>query len=310
MPKWEKIGRIFYVDKNNEWMHSHASSVIPVQIEGDIYRLYFATRNTKGQGLIAYIEIDITQPTKILNICQAPVLTKGELGAFDDSGVWTGSIVTQENGDLWLYYVGWNLGVTVPFRTSIGLAVSKDGGKTFKRLFKGPILDRTKEEPHLTAACCVRKENERFKIWYPACKKWVMREGKPLHYYHIRYAESEDGINWNRQGIVAIDFKDEYEYAIGRPSIIKDKGIYKMWFPSRATKTIPTYRIRYAESEDGIHWIRKDAEAGIDVSPEGWDSEMICYPYVFKHNEDVYMFYNGNGFGKTGFGLAKLTSWE
>jgi len=33
---------------------------------------------------------------------------------------------------------------------------------------------------------------------------------------------------------------------------------------------------------------------------------MICYPYVFKHKGRFYMLYCGNGYGKTGFGLAVL----
>jgi hypothetical protein len=79
-----------------------------------------------------------------------------------------------------------------------------------------------------------------------------------------------------------------------------------MWYSYRAQKNIDTYRIGYAESNDGISWVRKDEEIGIDVSNEGWDSEMICYPYIFDHNGKRYMLYNGNGYGKTGFGLAVL----
>ncbi len=126
------------------------------------------------------------------------------------------------------------------------------------------------------------------------------------NFYNLEYAESQDGINWIRDKNVAIDFKDEYEYALGVPRVIKDNNLYKMWFCSRATKDIDTYRIRYAESIDGINWTRKDEEVGIDVSQTGWDSEMICYPFVFDHKGKRYMLYNGNDYGKTGFGLAVL----
>jgi hypothetical protein len=66
------------------------------------------------------------------------------------------------------------------------------------------------------------------------------------------------------------------------------------------------YRIGYAESDDGINWQRKDDKVGIDVSDEGWDSEMVAYPYVFEHDGEKYMLYNGNGYGETGFGYAVL----
>ena len=79
-----------------------------------------------------------------------------------------------------------------------------------------------------------------------------------------------------------------------------------MWYCYRGQKEIKTYRIGYAESKGGLVWERKDELAGIDVSASGWDSECICYPYVFDYNNERYMFYNGNGYGKSGFGLAIL----
>jgi hypothetical protein len=77
-----------------------------------------------------------------------------------------------------------------------------------------------------------------------------------------------------------------------------------MWYCYRG----PTYRIGYAESPDGRQWQRRDADAGIDVAPDGWDSEMIEYPHVFEHDGQLFMLYNGNGYGKTGVGLAILES--
>ena len=80
-----------------------------------------------------------------------------------------------------------------------------------------------------------------------------------------------------------------------------------MWYSYRGQPSITTYRIGYAESPDGVHWSRMDEKMhSLDVSEGGWDSEMICYPYVFDHKGKRYMLYNGNGYGKTGFGLAVL----
>ena len=75
-----------------------------------------------------------------------------------------------------------------------------------------------------------------------------------------------------------------------------------MWYSCRGS----AYRIGYAESNDGLEWERKDEEAGIDVSQDGWDSEMIEYPCVFQHGGSWYMLYNGNGYGASGIGLAVL----
>ena len=141
-----------------------------------------------------------------------------------------------------------------------------------------------------------------WKMWYLSCTGWEMVDGRARHSYHIRYADSDDGLNWRRLGRVCIDFQAQNEYAISRPSVVRDPDMYRMWYSHRGAG----YRIGYAESDDGVVWTRKDEEAGIDVSLEGWDSEMIEYPCVFDHGARRYMLYNGNGYGATGIGLAEL----
>lgn len=302
---WKKLGKIFEVDKNYDWMHSYSTIPFAENIKDDLFKIYFSSRDRNNISSIGYIIIDINNINNIIEVSSKPILTNGELGTFDDSGA-MGSCILNVDNKKYLYYIGWNLGVTVPFRNAIGLAISNDGGNTFSKEFEGPILDRTKTEPHFTASNCVIKDDGVFKIWYLSCTGWKKTDDKIIHNYHIKYAESDDAINWKRDGKIAIDYKDEYEYAISVPRVIKEDGIYKMWFSSRGKKEIPTYRIRYAESVNGINWTRKDEEVGIDVSENGWDSEMICYPFIFDHKGKKYMLYNGNDYGKTGFGLAVL----
>lgn len=301
--KWIKKGLVFEPKGKLDWMLTHAAVPIADKMEGDLYRIYFATRDKENRSHTAYVEIDIKNPKKILYISENPVLKPGALGTFDDSGAIPSWIVNYNNKK-YLYYIGWNLGVTVPFRNSIGLAISQDGGITFNKYSEGPILDRIFSEPHFVATSCVIIEEKVWKMWYLSCVKWVMENGKPKHYYHIKYAESKDGINWNRKGTVCIDFKSKDEYAICRPCVIREEGICKMWYSYRGGKN--TYRIGYAESADGIKWERKDDQAGIDVSKSGWDSEMIEHAFVFEHKGKKYMLYNGNDYGKTGFGYAIL----
>lgn len=305
--KWKKLGLIYNANKENESLYSHATIACAEHIQGDEFRLYFASRDKDNRGYTNSIDINIKKPHKYYNLSKKPHLSPGDLGTFDDSGA--GATWLVKSGKLrYIYYVGWNLGVTVPFRNSIGLYISKDG-LPFKQYAKGPILDRTMNEPYFCASCAVLVEGNLWRMWYLNCTEWFKGvNDKITHKYHLKYAESEDGIHWKRDGVVAIDYDTEYEYAISKPCVIKDGDIYKMWFSSRATKDIPTYRIRYAESKDGINWVRINSpkDVGIDVSSSGWDSEMICYPYVFDHDGKRYMLYNGNGYGKTGFGLAVL----
>ncbi|MFO0389451.1 MAG: hypothetical protein ACK502_07010 [Alphaproteobacteria bacterium] len=302
--KWRKLGQIFCADKQSDWMYSHAMIPIAEQQDGDLYRIYFSPRDKYNRGHGAYLEIDMREPLKVLRLHEQPVLEPGELGCFDDSGALPNAIVNVGGRKL-LYYTGINLGVTVKIRNSIGLAQWNEEKQVFERCYKGPVIDRTKQQPHFVATPEVMFDEGIYRAWFTACVRWEQQEsGEAKHFYHLEYAESKDGVAWQRDGTVAIGFRDAYEYALGVPRVIRDGKLWRMWFCSRATKEVPTYRIRYAESADGVQWQRKDDEAGITVSDSGWDSDMICYPFVFDHRGSRYMLYNGNGYGRTGFGIA------
>jgi hypothetical protein len=300
--RWRKLGQIFSPSGKIDWMHSHASVPIAEHLGGDIFKIYFSSRDKSNRSFTGSLVVDITRPQRILELSTNPVLTPGSLGEFDDSGAMATWLAICK-GRSFLYYIGWNLGVTVPFRNSIGLAL-RTGDGNFRRFAPGPILDRTLTEPHFVASCCVIPGDDKWRMWYLSCTQWRVRDGRTEHRYHIKYAESTDGILWKRDGRVAIDYASDAEIALSRPSVLRDSDLWRMWFSYRG----PTYRIGYAESKDGITWERLDSHCGIDISDFGWDSEMIEYPFVFDHERTRYMLYNGNGFGKTGFGLAVLDS--
>lgn len=298
--KWKKLGLIFCPSGETEWMQSHAAVPIAEKLDGNIFKIYFSSRDKFNRSYTGYTIIDIEYPNRILELSSKPVLVPGELGEFDDSGAMATWLASHQ-GKRFLYYIGWNLGITVPFRNAIGLSVST-GSSEFKRYSSGPIIDRSMQEPQFCASCCVIPGEDFWRMWYLSCTGWQTREGRPEHKYHIKYAESLDGINWRRDGLVAIDFANKQETAISRPSVMHDNDSWKMWYSFRGQ----SYRIGYAESDDALMWKRRDSEVGIDVSIIGWDSEMIEYPHVFDHNGQRYMLYNGNGYGRTGFGLAVL----
>lgn len=297
---WIKKGLIFEPPGNLPWMATHAA--LPVADRaGDRYRVYFSGRDGKGRSQIGYFELAMDDPARTLRVSERPVIGLGPLGSFDDSGV-TSSWVVTHNGRKYQYYTGWSLGVTAPFYFYVGLAISEDRGESFCKVSAAPILERNHVDPYLTASPCVLIDGGIWRMWYVSGTGWAAATDGSKHYYHIKYAESVDGIRWDRKGIVCINYQSPDEYAIARPCVIRDKGVYRMWYSCRGK----SYRIGYAESQDGVCWKRKDAEAGIDVSASGWDADMIAYPFVFDHDGARYMLYNGNGYGKTGIGLAVL----
>jgi hypothetical protein len=308
--KWIKKGCIFSTDNNHSWMISHAQIPIVTEVDVNKLRIYFGTRDNKNRTTTTFIDVDANHPQDVLYVHDRQVLGLGKLGCFDDSGAMPSWIVNCAS-EIWLYYIGWNTGITVPYRNSIGLAISTDGGLSFKRVFEGPIMDRTHLEPQFVANPCILIEEGLWRMWYLATVKWKSHKGRSEPYYHIKYAESYDGINWERKGHVCIDFKSPMEGGISRPCVVKDGSLYRMWYSYRGkmdyrVKGDQSYRIGYAESYDGLTWKRMDEIAGIDVSDDGWDSDMIEYPYIFDIRGKRHMYYNGNGFGKSGFGYSEL----
>lgn len=296
--KWEKIGRIFEINSNQEWMHSHAALPTIEKLVDDIFRVYFSPRDIHNRSHVAYFDININNPFNILNISCNPVLRPGEIGLFDDAGVLPNSIIIHEDKKI-MYYTGWHLGVTIPFQTYCGIAVWNNKTQKFQRNGRVPIMDRTEDDPLSIGVCDVKLDGTKFKMWYESREKY----NQDRDIFVIKYAESDDGIRWERKNVVCIAPMCSNESMMARPSVIIENGIYNMWYSYKINNK---YKIGYAESNDGLEWSRMDEDVGITTSTHGWDSEEIEYPCVFDHNGDRYMLYNGNNYGKTGIGLAKL----
>jgi hypothetical protein len=192
------------------------------------------------------------------------------------------------------------------------LAVSDDGGRSFHRMFEGPVVDRTPTEPFFCASPFVLydPDDEKWKLWYASSTGWTLVHGRPEPLYQVRYAESTNGHEWRRDGTVCLPYTFAGE-ANARPCVLKERGLYRMWYCFRGsvdyrTDRAQSYRLGYAESRDGRAWTRKDDEVGIERAEQGWDSLMMEYPFVYEHRGEKHMLYNGNGFGETGFGYAVL----
>lgn len=299
--KWEKKGLVYSPRGDLWWARSYAA-IPTAELNGDRIRVYFTGLDESRFGRIGYIDVDAAEPGRVLSHSPEPVLDLGPLGAFDDSGVNASCVITV-NGKKFLYYIGWQRCVRVPYALFAGLAVSDDG-ISFQRASAAPILERTDREPVLRSAPCVIWDRDRFRIWYVSGLGWIEVNGMPYPTYVIRHGQSVDGRRWECDGQICINFEDPDEFGFGRPWVVKDDGIYRMWYSVRS-RSAP-YRLGYAESVDGNAWQRRDDMAGIERSPAGWDSEMVCYSCVIDTDDCRYLFYNGNRHGSTGFGYAKL----
>ncbi|AUN95515.1 hypothetical protein C0099_11600 [Pseudazoarcus pumilus] len=194
-------------------------------------------------------------------------------------------------------------------RNAVGVAISEDGGYSFRRMFEGPVLDRTRNEPYYVGAAEVFREGNHWKCYYTCGNEWKVIDGKPEIDYQIKYATSHDGIEWHRDNLQVIRPEHDFEVC-ARPSVWWRDGLYHMLFSRRSmagfrVEADQGYRAGYARSSDGIMWQRHDSETGLDPSADGWDSEGIAYPYHFELFGRELLIYNGNQFGRSGFGIAE-----
>lgn len=295
---WQKQGLIY-----------SGRAQIPTVLELDnIWRIYFADRTIDNKSFIRYIDVEKGNPKNILYEHKESLLLSGDLGTFDHDGVMPSCFLKKKN-EIWLYYIGWSQRKDVPYQNAIGLAISRDDGKTFNKFSEGPILSTKYDEPYFTSTPYVLEIQDYYHLFYLSCDEWVESEAR----YNIKHRVSRGtslefgGNEWNWPHI-AIDYKSASEGGICRPSIIDNE----MWYCYRNIKNYRTnknnsYRIGYAENKNyGLTWTRKDEEVNLTLSEDGWDSEMLCYPFVLEYDNKYWMFYNGNGFGATGFGYATL----
>lgn len=302
-----KKGLIFKVDAGYRWCQTHAQIPTADLLTNDRIRIYYSARDNLNRSRTSFIEVSAVNPQEVLYVHDRPILDLGNLGCFDDCGVMPSCVVSAD-GKKYLYYCGWNTSTTVHYRNSIGLAVSEDGGITFRRAFEGPIMDRTSDEPHFVVAPHIIVEDGKWRMWYSGCTSWKIVRELPEPQYLIKYAESHNGIDWRRENRIVIPYSNESE-AITRPVVVHENGMYRMWYCYRNIDgyrhdRTKSYRIGYSESSDNLSWQRKDDNAGLGLSEAGWDSEMMAYPYIVDYKDKRYMFYNGNGFGRSGFGYA------
>ena len=315
--KWEKLGRIFDPRDNQRWWCHEFAQGPATLILPDRLRVYFSSRSPRdanGQyvSYTGYADFDRNDPRVLLDVSADPIMPLGDLGCFDEHGVYLVSIVEDEWHTLRCYYAGWSRKQSVRFDTAIGVAFSRNGGASFERAGNGPILAPSMHEPFVLSGPKVRKFGGRWMMFYIAGTEWKIIDGRTEPIYKIKMAHSMNGYEWFKdyRHIISSVLGDD-EAQSGPDVHLGADGIYHMYFCYRAAGHHPGreggLRIGYAWSGDMLTWERDDRQAGIDRSddPDAWDYAHARYPHVFDLDGQQYMLYNGNEFGRYGFGLAR-----
>jgi hypothetical protein len=312
---WESLGMVFecHVGVNLPTGYvSHAQSPQVIKIDSG-FRVYFSSRRVDVTGqpvsepLFAEFDVDWRH-----RLCSThPVLGQSRLGCYDEHGVFP-LHVTRVGNRVLGYISGWSRRASVPVETAIGLAESYDGGHTFQRVGYGPILNKSLNEPFLVGDPCVLAWQSKQYMWYIFGTEWLAAtETEPAaRVYRIAQRESSDGVNWvsPNHGLVVPVLGEEECQAL--PSVVRWCGEFHMFFCYRYATRFRSdsqrgYRLGHAVSSDLRNWSR----LADPVIPESdWDRYMKCYPCAFVYNNSLYLAYNGNEFGRHGFGVAVCRS--
>ena len=315
---WKKLGIVYDPTKDvirPDWRYNYAQGINTLEFD-DYIRIYFCCRekpDAMGRTIsrVSYVDVEKENPMNVIRVADHPVLKLGGLGEFDEFGTFPFSVI--RDGDRVLgFYGGITRCESVPLNAAIGECMSKVGGEYFEKIGKGPVLSYSYDEPFIIGSPKIRRFDEQYILTYSAGRKWTVKKNhRPEICYKLRMATSLDAIHWEKKHIDIIPDKLGEEESQACGDITYRDGKYHMFFCYRSHEDFRrnpknSYRIGYGVSDDLVNWVRMDEKVGIDVSDNGWDSEMVAYPHVFETNGETYMLYLGNEVGKYGFGLAIL----
>ncbi|MFW2352996.1 hypothetical protein [Aliarcobacter butzleri] len=296
---WKKLGQIYKCNPIDQYLISHASNPMAIHLKDDIYRIFFSGRNKENKSSVGYVDINIIEKI-VLSTCKEVVIKYGDEDSFYSHGISIGNMYKVQDKN-YIQFMAWQIRNGGHWRGDIGRLELNDKLDSLKLNPNSVYIGCNEEDKVSLSYSWIMKDEGIYKMWYGSTIDWSSQNGEMVHV--IKYAISSDGENWEKKGL-AIPYEIGIAQAFSRPTVLKDNQGFHMWFSYRSGDGTK-YRIGYAHSLDGITWNRKK-DSGIDVSESDWDSEMICYPFVFEHKDKTYMLYNGNDYGKEGFGLAIL----
>jgi hypothetical protein len=298
--KWEKLGLLYEFTDVHPRLKSHASNPLAVHLRADEFRVYFSSRDRNNKSSVGWVDLNI-RTKSILEVGNEPLISYGSMDSFYSHGISIGNLYKGPNHQQYILFMAWQIRGKEHWRGDIGRLELKDNG-SLEISPDRPFISTDQEDEISLSYPHVEFHEGIYKMWYGSTIDWKSENGEMIHV--IKYATSKDAEKWVKHG-VAIPYELGIAQAFSRPTVIIDESGYHMWYSYR-DGTDRKYRIGYSTSDNGLEWTNHLDKAGITVSEKGWDSEMICYPFVFEHKGELYMLYNGNDYGRCGFGIAKL----
>jgi hypothetical protein len=300
--RWRSLGHVHVAAGEAPTHMTHATYPTPLALPDGRLRVFFSPRDSEGRSTIFSFDLSLDSVGfKREGAPEGPWLEPGPPGAFDDAGTSVSWVGWTPEGGIDCWYLGWALGVSVPFRTAIGRAHAGPGERRMTRFSFAPALDRDAIDPLSVGYPWLLTGPDRWSIWY-GTHRCPPQDGRAIDHVIRRARSADGGATWRRDTAPALAHETQEEWAQSRPSVVRDAAGWHMWYGRR----FETYRIGYAHSADGVRWIRADEAVSFVAPAAEWEQGGRAYPAVFDHAGRRWMLYNGAGYGRTGFGLAVL----
>lgn len=234
-----------------------------VLFENDTIKMWYAAAGNDMKARICYAySLDGVQWIKN----DSPVIDVGNPGTWDCGWLDTPEIVRDASGYKMFYY-GDTTQQFAAISSAMGMAYSTDGIHWTKHpgnpvFTKGNIGDwdgSWVESP----AVIYDDSSNLYMMWYNGIdtSTWKVQIG---------LATSSDGVTWTRNAnnpVLSAGAWGEYDDMwLGTPAVIKENGIYKLWYSSASTNSynvitekFDTINMCYASSADGVNWMKYPA---------------------------------------------------
>ncbi len=317
---WRREGLLLQTRPDHPLLtRAYVPTVLPL---GDtLWRVYFAGWDQDKRSRILAVDVDPTRSMQVVGEHFSPLFDLGQIGTFDHSGTIPCCAIAV-GSEVWLYYFGLYLRKDVPAAAAIGLAVSDDG-LHFRRPYLGPVLGTGPLDPFFSSTPCVRRYGDGYRMWYVSGLPWTLSgpDGRPDPAHGIRLAHSRDGRLWAPDTVRVMEPREPAETGLARPWIVPSGAGGQFYYSRRGGG----YR-EGGQTPYHIARVAMDAESGQVTGspvaleyenppqPGDFDSWMQAYSCVLPCGDDLIMVYNGNDFGKTGIGWARLpggaTQWR
>ncbi len=247
------------------------------------FKMWFSNSQGSDKYYVGYAESDNGLSWAVINNA---VIEPGPEGAWDSYGVHAGAII-KENGIFKMYYTGQSK-ANDPDNRKIGLATSLDGISWTK--FPESVTDQINIIGYSTH---IIKVMGVYYLYYG-------------NHLQISVAKSSDGLNWKKikNSIITATYDWEGNRVLSC-TVIYEHNKFKMLYSNSSLFNA----FGYAESNDGIYWIKKNSPVfDYNETSNQWPFD-IRYPYLVKANKTYFIFYSTvSQYHERKIGVATTTS--